>query len=82
MVAEVVGKVMVVPSVPASVRELLIAATFPEATLTPRYSTAQFVGAVGVADNAVKMAVPPTGIVHANEPLEELTVIDEVELRL
>ena len=68
-VADVVGNVMVVPSVPARVRELETVSSFPEATLSARYDADQFPAVVGVATSAVKIAdVPPARTVMVLAP--------------
>lgn len=52
IVADVVGNVMVVASVPAKVSVLLTLRDFPEAITSPRYCEVQFAAVVGVATTA------------------------------
>ncbi len=56
-VFEVVGNVIVVPSVPASVRVFDADKTFPLVTLAHWYETSQLAAVVGVATRAVNIAV-------------------------
>jgi hypothetical protein len=50
------GKVIVVPSVPLNVIELLIVATLPDETVTPPYWEVQLLGVVGVEITEVSTA--------------------------
>jgi len=68
-VDDVAGNVIVVPSVPASARELLAVSNFPEAIEIPMYCAVQLAAVVGVATTAVKIAeVPPARITIVFKP--------------
>lgn len=79
-VADVVGNVIVVASVPARVSVLFMVATLPEATVVPSYIKSQLAAVVGVATNAVnKPDVAAHRITIVFEP-EDCTVTAPVEL--
>ena len=79
IVAVVVGKVIVVASVPANVIVLLAVSTFPEAVFAPEYEKLQFAAVVGVAIKAVSITTVVDPRITTVFAPDDCTVISPVD---